>query len=269
MRKAILLSVALLCISISFAQTSFNYQIKVRDKRGKLLNGVQVWMTESKSGQKITKNTNGSGLVNFELNTPGKWSVNLPGLPNYEELEIKDGSQGGGGATITYDLEAIKSEQAILKARPNTKFELIDQTSKSINFPSKGFAVIQIKVIGSDKRKVKDADVFLVSPKQAIRYKSNTSYLGMAKFFVPIGHNYAIDIGEVENIGFTQKIHSSGIVTITKVYDQPNVAEKNKNDTIVQQVTAMSQPNMARFFVEINIMKQGNIPFGRQSERSG
>ena len=87
-RTIICIFISLYFIISGYAQSEYTYSVLVTGKGGAGLNGIKVWLKEKNSGQKIIQYTNYLGKAIFNV-PKGYWSLNLPGLLNYDEVELK------------------------------------------------------------------------------------------------------------------------------------------------------------------------------------
>ncbi|MDQ3190377.1 MAG: VWA domain-containing protein, partial [Bacteroidota bacterium] len=234
------------------AQDNFKYSITIYNERGSVLPDIKVWVTDKLSGQTITKYTGSNGRIDFSLGE-GEWTINLIGMPEYKEIKIRPGEVGSGSSSMTYNLKEIQIEQEIIENRPKTNFSEINQEKEKILNPAKGFSVVNIRVKDNSKRALPGIEVGIVSIKQAVIYKSKTDRMGVAKFMVPVGETYAVDVNEIKNYTFTGNIYKEGIITLDLVFVSSQIEETLINDTIRQKVTAATKAATGRVLLELNL----------------
>lgn len=259
-RTVITILLSLFFSVILLAQENSTYTVTVRSKKGATLSDIKVWLKEKTTGETITKRTNSNGFIKFSV-PEGYWSINLVGLPNHRELKIRKGAVGEGAMTLTYDLKSIREEAALMNARAKLQFKETDQTDEVITQPKKGFSIVKIKLGDNNKMPVKKMPVDLVSVKQAMIYKSNTKHTGIAKFIVPIGEKYAIDVDGVRNFSFTRNLTREGISTYTLVYERTTIVEHLQNDTVTQEITTTTEATSARVLLDITVRSTTGDPF--------
>ena len=252
-RIAICIVISLFIASATYSQGNYFYDITITGKQGSPLSGVKVWLKEKNSGLTIIRYSNYAGKVTFDI-PPGHWSVNLEGLPDYDEIELKDKEKGGRSLTLSYDKEKTEDETRIINLRPSVIFSEIYQDKIKVRMPASDSCIVKIKLYDLGKKPVKKASVNLVGVDYAIIYKEKTNSLGIATFYVPKGVRYAIDVDDIENFGFTQKLNYSGVQTVSLEYQPTYITETNINDTIRQDLQKPIRPTTARTLAEIYVM---------------
>lgn len=256
MKNIIIFLIAFVFVLPALGQGSFTYNVKVVNRQGNPAKDVKIWLVEKHTGEKIIQRTNSAGQINFNI-PPGDWSMNLLGLRNYKEIEVEDGQSGRGSVMFSYDYASIKKEQALMKMRPATIFETIDQSKKKINGPIRGYCVIHVDLFDKTRTPLNKIPVQLVSTKHAKIFTSVTGKKGRATLLVPIGGMYALDVDGIMNYSFTRDIVREGVVTMTQKYEPTSIVETNTNDTIVQQITPDIEATSARSFISLEIGEQG------------
>jgi len=252
-RIAICIVISLFIVTTAYSQGNYFYEITIVGKRNSLLSGVKVWLKDKNSGITILRYSDYSGKVRFDI-PPGHWSVNLEGLPNYDEIELKGHEIGQRSLTLSYDKEKIEEETRIINFRSTVHFTEIYQEKVSSRTPAKDSCIVKIKLYDLDKRPVKKSSVSLVGADFSIIFKGKTNSLGIATFHVPRGIRYAIDVDDMMNFGFTQKLDYSGVQTVSLEYQPTYIIETNTNDTIIQDLQKPIRATTARTLAEIFVM---------------
>ncbi|MFH2140832.1 MAG: VWA domain-containing protein [Bacteroidota bacterium] len=261
MRTLIFLSGLLFLMSISCysQETEFKYSVTILGKKGSPLSGIKVWMHNKNTGEIITKQTPGNGNVNFTLGA-GFWTLNLPGMPDYKELDVTEGRSDAGSAMFSYDKEKIKAENEIIVNRNKINFIEENQKNIKITSPQMGFCIAKIKLVDNENQPVVGLSVVLVSVKQQKKYLSETDQTGIAKFHVPIGETYAVDVDGIKNFAFTGDLFATGTMTLEESYVKTSIKETIKNDTITQTLADDVKPTSARVLLNITVSdKSGNV----------
>ncbi|PLW95054.1 MAG: hypothetical protein C0592_00920 [Marinilabiliales bacterium] len=259
MRKQIIFSILLvLGLMSAMAQSSYTLTINVHDNHGKALNGIKVWLQEKQSGEVITKKTNASGDVSFDV-PPGEWSVNLTGMLNYEEVSVGEGSSGRASFGLTYNVEEIKKHQAIIDGRKNISLQEEMQTNPNPKL-IEGYARVDVQVRNTDNKYLPDVDVALVSLKQKKIFKAKTNRSGTAVFLVPIDDFYSIDAGEAKDLTNTGDIVRVGIYTLKVRYEPTVITEEIKNDTVRQKITHATKSSSSRTMYDLTIKRSDGSP---------
>ena len=256
----------LICLYFAFpgnAQGDYTYTVLVKGNNGSGLVGVKVWLKGKNSGQKIIKYTNSQGSAVFKV-PAGYWSLNLNGLPNYDEVELKGSEFGKRSISLFYDKETIDDEARIIELRPNVSLNEIIQKEVNKSIPASDSCIVVIKLRDLNNRPVRNTEVSLVGVDIGILMKGQTDYTGLAKFYIPKGIRYAIDVDGIENFAFTQMLKRAGVQTITLEYEPTLITESNINDTITQILTKPLKPTSARTLAEVFVWDPNGEPYPQE-----
>ncbi|MEZ5197565.1 MAG: VWA domain-containing protein [Bacteroidales bacterium] len=245
------------------AQGDYTYTVLVKGNNGSGLVGVKVWLKEKNSGQKIIKYTNSQGTVIFKVPV-GYWSLNLNGLPNYDEVELKGNEFGKRSISLSYDKETNDDEARIAELRPGVPLYEIIQKEVNNSIPASDSCIVVVKLRDLNNRPVRNTDVSLVGVDIGILLKGETDYTGLARFYVPKGIRYAIDVDGIKNFAFTQLLKRAGVQTITLEYEPTKITENNINDTITQILTKPFKPTSARSLAEIFVWDPNGDPYPQE-----
>ncbi len=239
-------------LSLVYAQDGFELSVKVINKRGGAMGGVKVWMHDKNTGDKVSRSSNSSGYAKFTVGE-GLWTVNLPGLPDYEEFPVAPNAVGSGSITVVYDLENIKSENNIINKRNFIDFKEVKQPLSALREWDDDHSIIKLKVHDRSKRIQVNIPVEVFSVKQEKKFVSKTDSRGIATFKLKLGENYAIDVAGIRNYAFTEKLTRRGMLTISLQYEPTKIAEKISNDTIEQMLPAMIEPTSSHVALDMTI----------------
>ncbi len=252
-RIAICIVISLFITTTSYSQGNYFYEITIVGKGNSPLNGVKVWLKDKNSGITILRYSDYAGKVSFDI-PPGHWTVNLEGLPNYDEIELKGKEIGKRKLTLSYDKEKIEDENRIVNKRSSVHFSEIVQQKVTSQMPATDSCIVKVKLYDLNKRPVKKSSVQLVGVDYALLFKGKTNAQGIATFHVPKGIRYAIDVDDMENFGFTQKLDYSGVQTVSLEYQPTYITEITTNDTIRQELQKPIRATTARTLAEIFVM---------------
>ena len=260
MKKIILITLLFaLTTQFLFSQTNYSYEVTVLNNQGRAYSQVKIWFHNKTTGEKIIKYTNQKGIANFELKTPGSWTLNLIGMHNIRTVDVKDGVTGSGSKLLTYDLERYTQNQNFKRKRNLTKsFEEEDQTKLKIDRIPKGKSKVIIKLTNENLSKVSNTKIVLTSVNPPEKYVNLTNNKGEAIFLVPANKIYAIDVDVAPNYSFTEKLMSQ-YTHQSKIEFEPTVVDETiVNDTITQNLLEEQKPSSLIAFVEIEIPDYSN-----------
>ncbi len=254
MKNIILLLTTILLISFVAKAQDYQYSVKIYNNKGRAYPNVKVWFENKVTGEQIVKYTNSSGSVNFKITTVGIWSLNLIGMHDKKIIKIKEGQSGSGSQTITYDLKAILKEQEFVRRRALTKFTTEDQSNiKKFKKTQAGKTNITIYLNNEDGKKHENIPVSLVSVKDKKVYTNTTGKDSKARFVVPNGQMYAIDVENAVNYSFTMDLGRFTESSNELGYIPTNIVEHTKNDTITQEITSEITATSTRAFITLRI----------------
>ena len=91
-----------------------------------------------------------------------------------------------------------------------------------------------------------------------------TNYIGKANFYVPKGIRYIIDVADLTNFSFTQKLNHAGVQTVTLEYQPTYITENRINDTITQILTQPLKPASARTLAKIFVFDDSGYPLPQE-----
>lgn len=246
------LLIVLAFANLAHSQANFQYTVKVVNRSGNAAKDIKVWLYNKQNGEKLTERTNTSGEIRFQV-PPGDWSVNLLGMPDYKEFDVRQGQSGHGSMLVSYDYQAIIQEQQFISKRKFTDLEEIDQSKLKPTYPQKGFCVVNVDISNAQRQPIPGLNVKLVSLIHKKAFLSQTDRKGRVAFLVPILGLYAADVENFKNYSFTKNILREGIVTLSLEYEPTSITETIKNDTITQQITPQTHATSSRSFVRLKI----------------
>lgn len=251
-------------LTYGFSQGNLTLEVEVINMKGTPLYDVRVWVEDKTSGEMIIQRTNENGKTTFNIPT-GIWSLNLVGLPNYQEFPVYERSHGSGNILITYDLKTIKQEQDFINNRNKIDFTEVDKSGEIVTQPKVGYAVVKIKLQSPSRQPLRKIPVSLVSNKQKKIYKTKSNNVNMALFLVPIDDMYAIDIEDIKNFSFTPNIDREGIITLTLEYEPTNINEFEKDGMIVQDLPDVVEATSSRSHFTLRMKDEFGTPFENEN----
>ncbi len=206
--------------------------VTIRTTKGGFLSNAK---TEFKLNEQTVQSqiTNSSGKVSYTLEEPGNYTFFYQdGIKGFD-IEVKEGRRGQFSKTLTYDPEGVFARPAKAN-RSGMAFREIDQ--KNVRFsPQTGKCGYQIVLKNLRGQPGVNVPVDMVHIASKTKYKSRTDSRGMAKFFVPTGTNYEVDVDGVEAADFI-KIPpiKYGVFTHEMPYEPPKMTQRVEGDSIYQ-----------------------------------
>lgn len=237
--------------SQTFSQAKVNYYLKVVDNKKNPLSEISVSLIETTTKKRINSKTNG-GSVSFEINYGKEWAVNVGEMKNCDFIEVPENGTANQNRTITYDMKHYNRINRAYVDRSILNLENINQTKlENLNF-GQNEALVELFLKREDGGPLVNYPVNLTCYKLKKTFLGKTNSKGVAKFIVSANKDYEVDIDDVESINYVDVKHS-GIYTLTTTYEPTNIAEKEVNDTIVQNISAERNGTSSRVFLKLKI----------------
>jgi uncharacterized protein YegL len=124
--------------------------------------------------------------------------------------------------------------------------------------PAEGWNIVEIQVQGSSGRRVPGSTVALVDLAGRKRYTASTAADGIARFHLPGGRPYDIDVEEHLNAAhLLMEDRIDHTLGQTVIYDAYDIIEKRRNDTILQAFKMPLQQKASRALYRIRVQKNG------------
>lgn len=257
MKKFVFTFVLVLFHSFLFAQLS--YQLTVVDNQQKPMSNLPVTLKETSTKEKMNLFTNGSGMVNIELSTGRNWTLSVGKMFNYKILEVPESGNRKSREFMTYDLERWEKENRPMPDRSKIEFKIVKQSVYNSTKATKSESVVQLVIKRADKTALKNFPVDMTSLKNSSIYKGKTDDLGIARFLLPVGDEYEIDIDGIESFKDMKISSPTGKEHYTFTYEPTDIVEKDVNDTITQILSNIKTGTTARMLYTITVKGNGGL----------
>lgn len=244
---------------IAVGQGDFVYEILVKNSSGGTVRNLNVWIVHGSTGEKILKKTGTSGKVTFHF-TPGLWTLNLPGMLKYKEINVNAGSRGRGSMIITYAPELIKREKAFSQKRAVTRFDTIEATGTPFYVYKDGHYNLIVKAETKNNRPLANLSVSLVSPELQKIYTNVTNANGEASFLVPANIEYGVDIDNVKSYKITGKIGGITLHRVNLTYEPVQIFKIVRNDSIWQKSGIGFLPTSSHAALSLKVTDASGAP---------
>ncbi len=244
---------------IAAGQGDFVYEILIKNSSGNAVRNLNVWIVQGSSGEKILKKTGPSGKVTFHF-TPGFWTLNLPGMLKYKEINVKAGSRGRGSMVITYAPELIKREKAFSDKRAMTQFDTIDATGTPFYVYKDGHYNLIVSVKTKSSRALANITVSLISPELKKIFTNVTNAKGEASFLVPSNIEYGVDIDNVKDYKITEKISGVTLHRVNVTYEPVQIFEIVRNDSVWQEFEKGFKPTSSHASLSLKVTDASGVP---------
>lgn len=265
--KIVLLSIVSILINLTcFSQ--YVYKLRIVDTRGLSLKNVEVKAVCNE--WELVETTNSSGKAIFNLTEPGEYKFSYKGIENVATFTVREGARGSGSKTVCYDPEKIFVPEP-KGDRTGIRFKTIT-VKKVKQLPST--AHVTIKIVNKRKAPIAKLKILIVSCKDKLKYSATTDDKGEVVMYLPIKQTYEIDIDGLEAYKvFKIGNYPKGRFREFVFYEQTDIKEKIKEDTIIQKGIAVRNGTSTHKLYELKLKdysgnKLANEPVYLKSENS-
>ncbi|MCB0477016.1 MAG: PQQ-like beta-propeller repeat protein [Crocinitomicaceae bacterium] len=215
-----------------FTIAQLEISVTIRTTDGNMLAGANTYI--SLNGQKVMSQvTDATGKVMYSVEEPGNYTFFYKEDIKGFDFEMKEGRRGQMSRTLTYDPEGVFSKPP--KAdRSGIAFNEINQ--RNVQFqPTTGKCGYQIVLKNLKGQPGTNVPVDMVDMTSKTKYRSRTDSRGMAKFFVPTGKTYEVDVDGIEAVDIIKvPAIKYGVFTSELPYEPPKISERMVGDSIYQ-----------------------------------
>lgn len=250
--------VFILAIIISVPiNAQLTYQLRVVDNQQRAVSGLQILLKETSTKEKIKLRTDGSGNVLIELNSGSRWVMSIGKMYNYKVLELPKSGFRKSRELMTYDLERWERENRPMPDRSKINFQTVKKKVYNSTRPTKTESVVKLHIKRANKKPLTDYLVNMTSLKAKTIYSGKTDNHGTARFLVPFGDEYEIDIDGIESFKYIEVFNQPMTQNYGFTYEPTTIKEIIVNDTINQQLTEKTTGTSARFLYTIHVKDKG------------
>jgi hypothetical protein len=256
-RHCLLMMLLLCSFATSNAQTRIEVLVTVVDGGQEALPLASVLFTELGAGAQLKASTDVNGEATVVIESAGEWKLSINGHdPGLEPIIVKEGESGKSAFFVTWSpaLDARKRRQSF----DRSGLEEVPMSLRIPAAPAEGWNLVEIQVQGSSGRRVPGSTVALVDLAGRKRYTASTAADGIARFHLPGGRPYDIDVEEHLNAAhLLMEDRIDHTLGQTVIYDAYDIIEKRRNDTILQAFKMPLQQKASRALYRIRVQKNG------------
>jgi uncharacterized protein YegL len=233
------------------AQGVSNSQFTILNNKGGVMSNVPVTLIETTTKERISKNTDAAGKVNFVINKGKEWKVQVLKISNLGTIEIPENGSATSAQLFTYDVEHWERTHRPVVNRKALGITVVNQPLRTSENSEKVVTVI-ITVKKQDKSDLTNYPVALTCYKLKNSFQSYTNTKGVATFYVPVNNEYELDIDGIESFKYID-VMRPGIYNMDMTYEPTVIKEVNKSDTIRQTFAARTTGTSGRTLFDLNI----------------
>ncbi|GAB4091456.1 hypothetical protein GCM10028786_03820 [Flaviaesturariibacter terrae] len=240
------------------AQTHMEVEVTVVDDRQQPLPGADVQLLELSGNQPLKERSDRRGVARFLIDAAGEYEVSVNGMAQGSDpVLVRANEKGSTSLFITYN----PALQERTRRQSFDRSGLTDVAVQGQVAPADvaaGHNRIEIRVESSAGERLTGKRVSLVSLAARKRYTAITDASGTAFFHLPGKIAYDIDIEEQLNAGFIIQDGLEGYtLSQTVVYDQYDMHETRRNDTISQDIREPLAQKHSRALYRIHVRRAG------------
>jgi hypothetical protein len=262
MKNFLLLFLFLISIQINAQLT---YELRVVDNQQRAVSNLPILLKETSTKEKIKLRTDGGGNVLIELKSGNRWIVSIGKMYNYKVLDVPQSGYRKSRELMTYDLERWERENRPMPDRSTINFQTVKKTVYNSTRPTKAESVVKLHIKRANKKPLTDFVVNMTSLKTKTIYIGKTDNQGTARFLVPFGDEYEIDIDGIESFKYIEVLNQPMTQNYGFTYEPTDITETSTNDTIVQMLPNNPIGTSARFLYTVHVKSRaGDLLEGEQ-----
>lgn len=226
--------------TLNFAQDKkLTYSLTVMEGGSRPKANCPIVLIETSTFERKQFKTNASGRLTFELTTGDEWMMNVGEMKNHDLLKVR--GVGSGSQVISYDVKRWNrlNEAPVDRSKLNLKVE--DQKVGPMEVPTNTHMIFELLIKNDQGRSWPKVPIAMTCYKLNTTYKAITNGEGIARFKLPINHNYQIDVDGEENFDYYDIGSQSGTSRISLLYNKINFKETVNAEGFIEQ-TFMQEP---------------------------
>ncbi len=265
--KRVLFSILMLGWAFSAcAQGSLLLRLTVRTNQdGKLvgLKDTEVRFTELESGKVLKAKTDFDGFVSVTFTEGKVWQIGILDINDYWAWQIALPAVPAGKTAeytkrITYDYNHYLRETRVHPDRLSLKFNETKQKISPFDKPTATEAIVNVQLNSTKGATMPNVPVSLVCYKTLQIYHAATGEAGTARFRVPMGQDYEIDVDGIANFSYIDLDARSQYHTKSLTFEPTRVEETNQHDTITQNLPKNVEGTSSRVAIHLKVKKSAS-----------
>ena len=259
MKKKIILIVTM---SLSFFMSAqlpkMNLTLSVKTQTGSAVSNTLVEFVETTTRERVSTKTDKSGLARITLEGGYYWQIEMLEIRDYFQWQLtmhNSNATSEVSMSIVYDLPHYLRETEPIVDRSKLVFTELKQNHSKNVAPLPGMSVLICTVKKLNGAPNQGVYLALVSTSNLKKYVAKTNSAGEAVFMLPANAKYQIDLDKMENFSYFDMPQMQGVVGRKFLTYEPTiVAEKNTNDTIIQQLKAGQKGTTDRTLTTVKVI---------------
>lgn len=239
-----------LCGSL-FAQTT-NLTLTALETNGAPIKNTEIKLVEIETRKEVSKTTNAEGKVKFTLDFGSTWQIQLRDIKHYYMWQVEMPSRGTRNRTMDLVYNTEKYERSLRPPvdREALNLKVVEQSVTASDKPDDETTVYTIILLRKDNRPLGNFPVQMTNYDLKTTFSAVTNAKGEARFRIPRGREYEIDIEGINSYKFANISDRKNIQGVKRFLFEPmNFTEKTVNDTVLQELDRQTNGTSGRYFL--------------------
>ena len=233
------------------AQTN-NLSLIVKEKSGEPISNTEVRLVEIETRKELVKKTDAEGKVEFVLTFGKTWQIQVREIRNNYlwQVEMPERGTRNKTKTIIYDLK--KYERSLIPPvnRALLNIQVVERTLPPSAKPDQDSAIYTVKLKNLKESPVSNFPVQLTQLEDRVSYRTKTNAKGEAKFKIPNGREYEIDVEGMNGFKYiTVPNRPNYRGNKWFLFEPMNFTEKVVSDTLLQELGNPETGTSSRHFL--------------------
>lgn len=235
------------------AQGNIEYTLIVQNNYHKAIPGINIQTTETSTLEQHSFTTNKDGIVRISLAEGKSWKIKIGKISDAIILNSVPFSVLTSEQVYIYDYKSYIRKRAQVYDRKEMDFKIIQQGSPTKNDVTSSASLLKYYVHNKLNKPQSNVKISIVNLNDSIIFIGKTNANGQVNFLLPNHTKYDVDFGTAINYSHFDTDNQSTIWTQEVEFTKTIVNETNKNDTLIQRLSSLTQPSSERTLVTINI----------------
>lgn len=238
------------------AQGKVELTLTLKTNRGAPMADTEVEFVEIHKRDRVQLKTNAEGELTHLFDFGRYWQINVGEIRGYYfwQFEVPPGKSYVMQKTVTYDHARFLRETRPAVDRSKLKLQKVPQNYRADVRPDAENGTILLKIRRANKQPLGTFPVALTCYKLGKTFTTRTNTVGEARFKVPKGQEYEIDIDGIDSYHYVDLPNRPGYkASRTMTYEPTIVKESTRNDTTVQDLPASQKGTSGRVITTLTM----------------
>lgn len=228
---------------------------------GRPMANTNIKMVEIETRKELVQKTNVKGEATFDLTFGDTWQIQIKEIKDYYMWQVEMPKKGNHKSTrkIVYNMEKYERSLRPPVDREALGLEEITQKISPREKPDAENVLFRVRLKRRNGRPLVKFPVQMTNYEQKKIYQAITNAHGEAKFKLPKGKEYEIDLEGINEYTYVRIPNKSGYNGVRSLTFEPiNFTEEVINDTIVQKIDHIENGTSGRHFLTVIFREIGS-----------